>query len=176
MARGPTVGVFTRSGRISRNKARIANIVSEWAQQSEKRMNAIFRLSTQRVIEVMQRTDKEGGYLPYQDGFLRASLVVLVNKEPPRADRTQEDSSSAYNPAEIQLAIAGAKAGDRIVAAYTMEYARRLEFGFVGTDSLGRTYNQTGIGWTKRATQQWKQIVKEVEQEAMARVLSKDQG
>lgn len=176
MARGPTVGVFTRSGRVSRNKARIANTVSEWAQQSEKRMNAIFRLSTQRIIEVMQRTDKEGGYLPYQDGFLRASLVVVVNKNPPKADKKQEDASSTYDPAQIQLAIAGAVAGDRIAAAYTMEYARRLEFGFVGQDSLGRTYNQPGIGWTTRATQQWKQIVKEVEQEAIARVLSKNQG
>lgn len=176
MARGPTVGVFTRSGRISRGKARFANHVSEWAQQSEKRMNAIFRMSTQRVIEVMQRTDAEGGYLPYQDGFLRASLVVLVNKDPPKADREQEGASNAYNPAEIQLAIAGAIAGDRIVAAYTMEYARRLEFGFVGTDSAGRVINQPGIGWTQRATQQWKQIVNEVEKEAMARVAARNQG
>jgi hypothetical protein len=128
------------------------------------------------VIEVMQKTDQEGGYLPYQDGFLRASLVVLVNKDPPPADRTQETASSTYNPAEIQLAIASAVAGDRIVAAYTMEYARRLEFGFVGQDSLGRTYNQPGIGWTKRATQQWKQITKEVEQEAKDRVAAKNRG
>lgn len=173
MARGPTVGVFTRSGRISRGQARFANQVSEWVQQSEKRLNAIFRLSTQRVIEIMQRTDQEGGYLPYDQGFLRASLVVLVNKDPPAPDRTQENSSNSYNAAEIQLAIAGAVAGDRIVAAYTMEYARRLEYGFVGTDSLGRQYNQAGIGWTAKATQQWKQIVREVEQEAMDRVASR---
>lgn len=167
MARGPTVGVFTRAGRISRNKARIGNTVSEWAQENEKRMTAIFRLSTQRVIEVMQE------YVPYRDGFLRASLVVLVNKDPPPANRTQENSTSTYNPAEITLAIASAVPGDRIVAAYTMEYAKRLEFGFIGTDSLGRTYNQEGRGWTKRATQQWKQITKEVEEEAKARVAAR---
>ena len=176
MARGPTVGVFTRSGRISRGKARFSNIVSPWTQESQKRLNAVFRLSTQRIIEVMQRTDAEGGYLPYKDGFLRASLVVLVNKNAPAPDKTQADSSNTYNPAEIQLAIASAVAGDRIVAAYTMEYARRLEFGFVGVDSLGRSYNQPGIGWTAKATQQWRQIVAEVEQEAMARVASRNQG
>ncbi|WP_018900420.1 hypothetical protein [Rhizobium sp. 2MFCol3.1] len=170
MARGPTVGVFTRSGRISRGKARFANEVSDWVKATEKRLNAVFRLSTQRVIEVMQKTDREGGYLPYDQGFLRASLVVLVNKPPPPADKTDETASPTYNPDEIQLAIAGAVAGDRIVAAYTMAYARRLEYGFVGTDSLGRSYNQQGIGWTQRAAQQWPQIVKAVEQEAMDRV------
>ncbi len=173
MARGPTVGVFTRSGRISRNQARFANQVSDWAQASEKRMNAIFRLSTQRVIEVMQRTDQEGGYLPYDQGFLRASLVVLVNQDPPPADKTEENSSPSYDAGKIQLAIASAVAGDRITAAYTMAYARRLEFGFVGTDSLGRMYNQAGIGWTAKAAQQWPQIVKAVEQEAMDRVASR---
>lgn len=173
MARGPTVGVFTRSGKISRGNSRFAEQVSEWANETKERVNAIFRLSTQRVIEVMQKTDKEGGYLPYQDGFLRASLVVLVNRDPPPADKKPEEVGNTYNPATTELAIASAVAGDRIVAAYTVEYARRLEFGFVGQDSLGRNYNQTGIGWTAKAAQQWPQIVKQAEIEAMAAVSSR---
>lgn len=175
MAKGPTVGVFARSGSISRGNARFAEQVSDWANETKERLNAIFRLSTQRVIEVMQKTDQEGGYLPYQDGFLRASLVVLVNQNPPPADKTPEEVGSTYNPATTELAIASAVAGDRIVAAYTVEYARRLEYGFVGTDSLGRVYNQAGIGWTERAAQQWPQIVKQAESDAMAAVSSRGQ-
>lgn len=167
MARGSTVGVFTRSGRASQGAARFAQEVDEWVQATQKRINAVFRMSTQRVIEVMQED------APYQDGFLRASLVVLVNENPPRADRTEEDGLGTYSPAMVQIAISNAIAGDRIVAAYTMEYARRLEYGFVGTDSLGRTYNQPPRAWTRKAAQQWKAIVDQVTVEAKARVASR---
>jgi predicted Fe-S protein YdhL (DUF1289 family) len=167
MARGPTVGVFTRSGRISRGKARFANDVDAWVQMTEKRMNAVFRLSTQKVISFMQQN------VPYRDGFLRASLVVLVNQDPPLPNRNQEDGLGPYTDAYMQLQIANAVAGDRITAAYTMEYARRLEFGFVGTDSLGRHYNQPPRAWTRLAAQQWKKFTEEATNEAKARVAAK---
>jgi len=167
MARGPTVGVFTRSGRISRGQARFANEVDSWVQETKKRMNAVFRLSTQKMITIMQEN------VPYRDGFLRASLVVLVNQDPPPPNKSQEDGLGQYTEAYMQLAIANADAGDRIVAAYTMEYARRLEFGFTGTDSLGRSYSQPPRGWTRAAAQQWKAVVAEATAEAKARVASK---
>ncbi len=168
MARGPTVGVFTRSGRISRGQARFANQVDEWVQMTEKRVNAVFRLSTQKVISYMQQN------APYRDGFLRASLVVLVNQEPPAPNKSQEDALGPYTEAYMQLQIANAVAGDRITASYTMEYARRLEFGFVGTDSLGRHYNQPPRAWTRLAAQQWQKFTEEATNEAKARVASKD--
>ncbi|OJU69055.1 MAG: hypothetical protein BGO05_16710 [Rhizobiales bacterium 63-7] len=170
MARGPTVGVFTRSGRVSRGKGRFASQVDEWVQQTEKRINAVFRLSTQKTITYMQEN------APVQDGFLRASLVVLVNQNAPAPDKSQKDGMGQYTDAYMQLQIAGAVAGDRITAAYTMEYARRLEFGFVGTDALGRTYNQPPRGWTRLAAQQWKRFVEEATAEAKARVASKGRG
>lgn len=132
-------------------------------------MNAVFRLSTQKVITIMQSN------VPYRDGFLRASLVVLVNKDPPRANRSEEQGMGQYTDAYMQLQIAGAKAGDRIVAAYTMEYARRLEYGFNGVDSLGRQYNQAPIGWTRLAAAQWRACVDEATAEAKARVASRGQ-
>jgi len=169
MARGPTVGVFTRSGRISRGQARFANEVDEWVQQTEKRINAVFRLSTQKTIRHMQEN------VPYRDGFLRASLVVLVNQDPPPPNKSDKDGMGEYTDAYMQVAIAGAVAGDRITAAYTMEYARRLEFGFTGTDSLGRSYNQAPRGWTRMAAQMWKKFVDEATVEAKARSPSKGQ-
>lgn len=169
MARGPTTGLFTRSGRSSQGAARFASQVDEWVQQTEKRINAVFRMSTQRIIQVMQED------VPYRDGFLRASLVVLVNKPPPVADKKAEGASTAWNIAEVQLAIAGAVNGDRIVSAYTMEYARRLEYGFTGTDSLGRSYRQAPRGWVRKASSRWKEIVAEVTEEAKARVASRGQ-
>lgn len=169
MARGPTVGVFTRSGRASRGQGRFASQVDEWVQQTEKRINAVFRLSTQKTISYMQEI------VPFQDGFLRASLVVLVNQDPPLPNRTEKDGLGQYTDAYMQLQIASAVAGDRITAAYTMEYARRLEFGFSGADSLGRLYNQPPRGWTRLAAQRWKEFVDEATAEAKARVASKGQ-
>lgn len=169
MARGPTTGLFTRAGRSSQGAARFASQVDAWVQETEKRVNAVFRLSTQKVISIMQSN------VPYRDGFLRASLVVLVNQKPPKADRGQESGMGQYTDAYMQMQIAGAKAGDRIVAAYTMEYARRLEYGFNGVDSLGRSYNQAPIGWTRSAASQWRACVEEATAEAKARVAARNQ-
>lgn len=169
MARGPTTGLFTRAGRSSQGAARFASQVDEWVQQSEKRINAVFRLSTQKVISLMQSN------VPYRDGFLRTSLVVLVNQKPPAADKSQADGMGQYTDAYMQMQIAGAVSGDRIVAAYTMNYARRLEYGFTGTDSLGRTYAQPPIGWTRAASAKWKECVAEAVAEAKARVASRGQ-
>lgn len=167
MARGPTTGLFTRAGRSSQGAARFASQVDAWVQQTEKRMNAVFRLATQKTIRQMQQT------VPYQYGFLRASLVVLVNKEPPVADRSDKEGMGPYTDAYMQLSISNAVAGDRIVAAYTMEYARRLEYGFTGVDSLGRSYHQAPIGWTRKAAANWKMNVNEAIAEAKSRSPSK---
>jgi len=161
MARGVTV--TTRSGRASFGQARFGSQVDAWVQQTEKRLNAVFRLSTQKVISYMQEN------VPYRDGFLRASLVVLVNQDAPKADRTDEDGMGPFNEAYMQAVIAGAVAGDRIVSAYTMVYARRLEYGFTGTDSLGRSYNQAPRGWTRAAVGRWNEAVQEATKEAIAR-------
>jgi hypothetical protein len=40
--------------------------------------------------------------------------------------------------------LAGLEIGDTINFEWTMPYALRIEKGFTGTDSLGRTYNQAG--------------------------------
>lgn len=41
-------------------------------------------------------------------------------------------------------ALAGMELGDRLTFAWTSPYALRIEAGFVGTDRLGRTYDQAG--------------------------------
>jgi hypothetical protein len=44
-------------------------------------------------------------------------------------------------------------------------YAPRQNYGFVGTDSLGRTYNQSGAFFVEGAGAKWEQFVKEAEAE-----------
>ena len=60
---------------------------------------------------------------PVKTGFLRNSWQVTINGEPVGG-------------------VTGLKLGDIFGYVNTAAYGRRIEFGFVGTDSLGRKYNQ----------------------------------
>lgn len=167
MARGPTTGVFARSGRASQGAARFASQVDEWVNQTEARVNAVFRTATLKLARLMQST------APYDTGALRASLVATINAPPPVADKTREGASTSYNEAAIIGVISNAKDGDRVLLSYTMKYARRLEYGFVGTDSLGRTYNQPPLAWNRLAAAQWSRLVSESAAEAKASVAAR---
>ena len=50
----------------------------------------------------------------------------------------------AKGPASYVVAIAGMKLGDVKEFAWTAPHSLRVELGFSGTDSLGRTYNVAG--------------------------------
>lgn len=74
---------------------------------------------------------------PVDTGFLRSNWTLLRNDDPmPIAGRVPD-------PATV---VAKLKLGDRLIIANPVVYAARVEFGFVGADSLGRTYNQKGRG------------------------------
>lgn len=130
-------------------------------------MTAVFRTATLKLSRLMQET------APYDTGALRASLVATLNEPPPPADRDPEGAPTAYNEAAIIGVIANAKIGDRIGLSYTMRYARRLEYGFIGTDSLGRTYNQAPRAWNRLAAAQWPRLVSESVAEAKAAVAAR---
>jgi hypothetical protein len=66
---------------------------------------------------------------PVITGFLRASWKPNVN---------------GADAASSALSI-----GDVFEFTNTAVYARRVEFGFIGTDSLGRKYNQTGRAFVR---------------------------
>ena len=51
---------------------------------------------------------------------------------------------SEMGPDSYVTTLSGLKLGDSAQFAWTMEYARRVESGFTGTDEEGRTYQQEG--------------------------------
>lgn len=137
--------------------------VSAWVRETEARMTAVFREAAQRVIGEMQER------VPVDTGFLKASLQVSTSAPIP-ADRSPgEGTTYAYNPTAATLAIAGAEIGDRLFASYSAVYGPRINYGFVGTDALGRTYNQAGRHFVELAAQRWPAIVAQVSQEAQSR-------
>ena len=51
--------------------------------------------------------------------------------------------------------------GDRITLVYQAPYARRLEYGFTGYDSLGRgPFNQAGYFWIEKTGARWRSILR----------------
>lgn len=151
--------------------------VDAWVKQVKTRELAVFKESAQRVISEMQTPVKAGGRMPVDTGFLRASLQATIgtpsSADPGTPRKRQNGEEGVIFPldaGQVALVIADAKLGDTIYATYGAAYARRLEYGFVGEDSLGRSYNQAGKGFVRSAAQKWPQIVGQVSAELKTRI------
>jgi hypothetical protein len=74
----------------------------------------------------------------YREGFTRAAVVLR--------DRAREHSRGRPGPnlitGQFHDAWTYAVGGDEAVVSNGSVYANRLEWGFVGVDSIGRHYNQ----------------------------------
>lgn len=79
---------------------------------------------------------------PVKYGFLRGSWHAAVNSEPEGGTSGVTDPGGAMANARITAAAASVQVGDIFYIVNTAAYAARLEYGFVGADSLGRVYNQ----------------------------------
>lgn len=124
--------------------------VGAWVSESEKRLLAVQQQSIEEVVTRAQRPIEEGGSMPVVTGNLRKSLIVAINGM--KAGKGEESHINA-----IPLM----RPGDTVFIGWTAEYARRMEYGFTGTDSLGRSYNQQGYGFLRQAVQKWGQIVRD---------------
>lgn len=133
--------------------------IDAWVKKSEARLTAVFRLSSDKVISaVYDRT-------PVDLGYLRASWTVNLTGVVP-----MNKKDGAVNPPIYSAVIGGAELGETIYASFAAVYARRIEYGFVGQDSLGRTYNQSGRRMVGHAVQNWQFYVDQATSEAKARV------
>lgn len=122
--------------------------VSAWVRETEDRLLAVFQASAQELFSLAQATRYEGGLLPIDTGFLRNSFVAGLN-----------GSTSLSGPDSYVLAVMSAEIGDSVIGGWSAKYARRMEYGFVGQDRLGRNYNQRGFGYMRNAAMQWQDIV-----------------
>lgn len=134
-----------------------------WAGRSERVLTAVLRNSVQELANEASKTIPNGGRVPVKTGNLARSVVVSTT--PPNVVTTGPISGN------ISSGIADIKPGDTIYIGYQANYARRMNYGYVGTDSLGRYYgsaqatittgysNRAGYGFAEAAAAKWPEIL-----------------
>jgi len=122
--------------------------IKAFADLTKEKLELVLKQSAQEVFSIAQTSVAQGGNLPVDTGFLRNSFQAGLN-----------GAENLTGPDAYVAAIAGMELGDVVRGGWTAEYAMRMEYGFVGTDSAGRTYNQAGRHFALGAVQQWQAIV-----------------
>lgn len=128
--------------------------VGDWARQSEQRIDAVYGRAVELLGEEMSRTRPEGGMVPFQTGNLSKSLLASKDAMPPT-------SEGPFTGSNVGLVAATLTAKQFVFLGYQARYARRVNGGMVGADSLGRVYNQSGAHFVEGAVKKWPRIVRQ---------------
>lgn len=126
--------------------------VAEWARQTKERIEAVHKRSIEMLADEMTKTKPNGGRVPVDTGNLARSLLASQQAMP----KTSEQPSKGGDVAAMMLLLDPTRP---TWLGYQARYARRLNYGFVGADSLGRVYNTEGNYFVEGAVAQWQQIV-----------------
>jgi hypothetical protein len=109
-----------------------------------------FRDLTEAKIEYVMRqsiSDVLVGAQTTQIGITQGATSFEIGKIPVGLTAELVNSltvDGASGPDAYVTAIAGMEIGDVVRFAWTAPHAMRIEFGFTGTDALGRSYQQEG--------------------------------
>jgi hypothetical protein len=127
--------------------------LQSFAQRFPEKMDAIARQTCQQVSEnVITST-------PVDTGFLRSSWQPSIGK--PQAGNGGE-GMQGQAAAKISFTVAQMKAGEVYYLTNNAIYAKRIEFGFVGKDALGRNFNQQGRFMVTDNVKRWPMVVESV--------------
>lgn len=119
--------------------------VAKFAEQAKANLRLTMIETIQDINEqIVVRSPGPPGKDGKATGFLRGSWHAALNHVP-----TGRGQAGVIPTSRLNLVAAQIQPGDVYFLGNTAKYARRLEYGFVGTDSLGRTYNQVGRYWVQ---------------------------
>lgn len=120
----------------------VGRIIDRAKRRVEQAFKATAEDSVARVKELT----------PVDTGWLRSNWTAVRNDE-----ALPKEGAGAM---QAEQAIDALRVGDRILVVNPVAYARRVEFGFVGQDSLGRYYNQQGRGMVQQTVTEVPQIAR----------------
>lgn len=116
------------------------------ARQAVINLAAKILFQAKNNCRTLFRTHAEGGSVT---GRLMGSLTLATSTgkragyQPPRSSRKGSSSPAGFDDT-VKVPKTESKNDFKVVVGTNVIYARRVEFGFVGRDSLGRNYNQAG--------------------------------
>lgn len=105
--------------------------VEDQVRLVERRVTAVFRNATKRVINEAQRPRAKGGRMPVQTGFLRNSGRAGTGnlpKGPIRGNKGRSYDWEKMSQAEVMALIDNTPVGEKIFFGWTAIYARRREY------------------------------------------------
>lgn len=137
--------------------------VGKWASASEARITAVYRRSVEMLADEMTKTKAEGGRVPFLTGNLYRSLRASKTEMPPMGEIPFESQ-------DIGIVTARLQPSEPVWLGYQANYARRMNSGYIGADSLGRVYNQQGHYFVEGAIAEWPQIVSKAAKEMQTKV------
>jgi hypothetical protein len=130
--------------------------IAGFSDKVQRRATLVLRSAAQDVASQAQTVKGAGGRMPIDTGNLRASFTSILNG----SALTGEDSYVAT--------LGNAELGDHLRFEWRTDYAARMEFGFVGTDSRGRNFNQSGNLFASTAIANWANLVDKYARQAEA--------
>ncbi|SCM71501.1 conserved hypothetical protein [uncultured Pleomorphomonas sp.] len=123
-----------------------------WADKVNGNLDGLARQTCQETAQ------RAVGATPVDTGFLRGNWQPSIGEM-----KVVEPAPAAGG--DIALVCAGIKAGDVFYMTNNTAYAKRLEYGFEGKDSLGREYHQAGRYFVRDTVAQWPSIVEQIARE-----------
>lgn len=133
--------------------------ILEFRAETDSRNTAVLRLAAQALANDITNPRAKGGKMPVDTGFLRNSFQAQLNDNQFTALNPKTDTEVNYNPSAVSLIINKMELGDILYFAFTAEYARRLEYGFHGKDSLGRRYHNPPMAFVRSYAAWWQLYV-----------------
>jgi hypothetical protein len=130
--------------------------ISRWIAKARSNLNAVYEVTAELALAHVK------SLTPVRTGFLRASWTIS----------TGDSAEASGSGADALQELSRLKIGDRIVILNPAPYAMRINFGFVGTDSLGRHYNQKGNHMVERTIA----VMPELARQAVAYVASEQKA
>jgi hypothetical protein len=107
-----------------------------------------------------------GGNTPWVTGNMVRSILSELNsivQVKPGGDDGSGNFTGKPGQVEAQAALMGPD--DVISIGFQAIYAARVNYGFVGADSLGRNYNQEGAHFLEAAIAKWPECVMKASEE-----------
>lgn len=111
----------------------------KWAQDAIRKVKQAPAMFAEEMANSMAWTVASGGFTPLDTGNLSRSVTISMTP-------LNRDPSGYHSPVRQNYgsAVKAIKGDGTFFIQYKAAYAHRVNYGFVGTDSLGRSYNQSG--------------------------------